>query len=103
MAKLRSSFLAAGEPAMPTRSVTAFALTAAFAGAAAAQAASASPDVVLAAARAFAKDGLELGSKASFLKHSAPDAIILAPDPTSAQAFYGARPDAKPPKGAKLE
>lgn len=66
---------------------------------ASAAAAAASPDEVIAAERAFANDGLELGIKASFLKHSAPDAIILAPEPTNAQAFYGGRPE----RGARLQ
>jgi ketosteroid isomerase-like protein len=58
----------------------------------------ATPAEVVAAERAFARDGLELGIKASFLKHSAPEAIILAPDPTNAQAFYRRRPDSKGPR-----
>jgi ketosteroid isomerase-like protein len=78
----------------------ALALIASALAAAAAQAAPASPAEVIAAERAFARDGLELGVKAAFLKHSAPEAIILAPDPTNAQAFYGGRPDGK---GVKLE
>lgn len=69
-------------------------------GLAAAPAHAASPAEVIAAERAFAADGLELGIKAAFLKHSAPEAIILAPDPTNAQAFYGKRPDGK---GVKLQ
>jgi ketosteroid isomerase-like protein len=57
----------------------------------------ADPAPVIAAERAFAADGLALGIKQSFLKHSAPEAILLAPDPVKAHALYGARPDAKTP------
>lgn len=47
------------------------------------------PAPVVAAERAFAADGLELGIQASFLKHSAPDGIVLAPGPVLAHAVYG--------------
>lgn len=55
----------------------------------------AEPDssAVVAAERAFAADGLAMGIKASFLKHSAPEAIVFAPGPVNAQALYAARPD----------
>lgn len=56
------------------------------------------PAPVVAAERAFAADGLELGVQASFLKHSAPDGIVFAPEPVLAHAIYG-----EPrPKGAPL-
>ncbi|RAK67301.1 DUF4440 domain-containing protein [Phenylobacterium kunshanense] len=56
------------------------------------------PAPVVAAERAFAADGLELGVQASFLKHSAPDGIVFAPEPVLAHAVYG-----EPrPKGAPL-
>ena len=55
------------------------------------------PAPVVAAERAFAADGLALGIKGSFLKHSAPDAVVLAPDPIKAHDLYGARPDQKGP------
>jgi hypothetical protein len=55
------------------------------------------PAPVVAAERAFAADGLKLGIKQSFLKHSTPDAIVLAPDPVKAHDLYGSRPDAKQP------
>ena len=51
------------------------------------------PAPVVAAERAFAADGLAMGIKGSFLKHSAEDAIILRPDPMNAHAVYGARKD----------
>lgn len=51
------------------------------------------PTPVVAAERAFAADGLKLGVKASFLKHSAADAIVLRPDPVSAHGFYEKAPD----------
>ncbi|HET6970344.1 MAG TPA: DUF4440 domain-containing protein, partial [Phenylobacterium sp.] len=54
------------------------------------------PAAVVAAERAFASDGLELGVQASFLKHSAPEAIVLAPEPTLAHALY-AQPKPKGP------
>ncbi|WP_296597582.1 nuclear transport factor 2 family protein [Phenylobacterium sp.] len=47
------------------------------------------PAPVVAAERAFAADGLALGVQASFLKHSAPDGIIFAPEPILAKALYG--------------
>lgn len=57
--------------------------------AAPALAAPADPAAVVAAERAFAADGLELGIQASFLKHSAPDGIVLAPEPILAKAAFG--------------
>lgn len=55
------------------------------------------PAPVVAAERAFAADGLELGVQASFLKHSADEAIVLAPEPVLAHAVYGKpRPKGKP-------
>ena len=56
------------------------------------------PAPVVAAERAFAADGLALGVQASFLKHSAPEAILLAPEPVLAQAVFAA----PRPKGAPL-
>lgn len=47
------------------------------------------PSPVVAAERAFAADGLALGVQASFLKHSAPEGIILAPEPILAKAAFG--------------
>ena len=55
------------------------------------------PAPVIAAERAFAADGLELGIKGAFLKHMAPEAIIFAPGPVSAREFYDKRPDRKGP------
>lgn len=51
------------------------------------------PAPVVAAERAFAADGLKLGVKASFLKHSAPDAIVFRPEVVKAQDFYRDQPD----------
>lgn len=56
------------------------------------------PAPVVAAERAFAADGLELGVQASFLKHAAPDGIVFAPEPILARAAFG-QPR---PKGAPL-
>lgn len=56
------------------------------------------PASVVAAERAFAADGLQLGGQASFLKHSAPEAILLAPEPVLAKALFS-QPR---PKGAPL-
>lgn len=53
----------------------------------------ADPAPVVAAERAFAADGLALGIKQSFLKHSSSEAILFAPDPVKAHDLYGARPD----------
>ncbi|HEX8232474.1 MAG TPA: DUF4440 domain-containing protein [Caulobacteraceae bacterium] len=55
---------------------------------------------VVAAERAFARDGLAMGVKRSFLKWSAPDAIVFDPDPVKAHAVYGAAPDSDPTKPA---
>jgi ketosteroid isomerase-like protein len=52
-----------------------------------------SPDEVVAAERAFAADEAPLGFKQSFLKHSADDAIVLAPDPVNAHQSLRAQPD----------
>lgn len=57
-------------------------------------------DDVVAAERAFAAYCYEHGIKASFLKFSAEDAIVLAPGPANARATYSARPD--PPANADL-
>ncbi len=54
------------------------------------------PDEVVAAERAFAKDGYDLGFKASFLKHSAADAIVLQPGPVNAHESLNAAPDLAP-------
>jgi hypothetical protein len=48
------------------------------------------PAPVVAAERAFAADGLALGVRDSFLKHSAPTGIVLAPEPTLAKAAFEA-------------
>lgn len=53
----------------------------------------ADPAPVVAAERAFAADGARNGVRASFLRWSAPDAIVFAPEPVNAQAFYATRPD----------
>lgn len=53
----------------------------------------ADPGEVVAAERAFAADGLALGIKPSFLKWSAPEAVLFAPDPVKAHDLYGSRPD----------
>lgn len=57
--------------------------------AAPAVAAEPTPAPVVAAERAFAADGLELGVQASFLKHSAPTGIVFAPEPILAHAAFG--------------
>ena len=51
------------------------------------------PSAVVAAERAFAADGLALGIKQSFLKHSTTDAILFAPDPAKAHDLYADRPE----------
>ena len=56
------------------------------------------PAPVVAAERAFAADGLALGVQASFLKHSAPEGIVLQPDPMLAKAVF----QAPQPKGPPL-
>jgi ketosteroid isomerase-like protein len=55
------------------------------------------PAPVVAAERAFAADGLELGVQASFFKHSAPEGIVFGPEPILAKAAFGEpRPKGKP-------
>lgn len=54
------------------------------------------PEPVVAAERAFAADGFETGIKASFLKHSAPDAIVIQPLPVNAHESLKGAPDARP-------
>jgi ketosteroid isomerase-like protein len=54
------------------------------------------PAPVVAAERAFAADGLELGVQASFLKHSAPEGIVFGPEPVLAKAAFG-QPQPKGP------
>jgi ketosteroid isomerase-like protein len=53
-------------------------------------------DPVVAAERAFAADGLALGFKASFLKHSAGDAIVIQGDPVNAHENLAKVPDPVP-------
>lgn len=53
----------------------------------------ADPAPVIAAERAFAADGAKNGVRASFLRWSAPEAIVFAPEPVNAQSFYAARPE----------
>ena len=74
------------------------ALAAGLAAGATAAAAPADPAPVIAAERAFAARAGEVGVARSFLGFMADDAIVFAPDPTSARAVYGARPPAKTPK-----
>jgi ketosteroid isomerase-like protein len=69
------------------------ALIAALAATVATPAFAADPAPVIAAERAFAADGLTLGFKTSFLKHSAPDAIVMQPGPVNAHASLKAAPD----------
>jgi ketosteroid isomerase-like protein len=74
------------------------ALAAALLLASSAAAAPVDPAPVVAAERAFAADGLALGVRDSFLKHSAPTSIVLAPEPTLAKAAF----EAPAPKGPPL-
>lgn len=60
-------------------------------------AAATDPSPVVAAERAFAADGLALGVKGSFLKHSTPEAIVFDPGPVKAHEILAKRPDAKGP------
>lgn len=55
------------------------------------------PSAVVAAERSFAADGLALGIRQSFLKHSTSDAIIFGSEPVNAQKTYAARPEAPHP------
>lgn len=56
------------------------------------------PAPVVAAERAFAADGLALGVRDSFLKHSAPEGIVFAPEPILAKAaFQAPQPPGSPP------
>jgi ketosteroid isomerase-like protein len=53
----------------------------------------ADPAPVVAAERAFAADAAKDGIRASFLKWSAPDAVVFAPAPANARAVYAALPE----------
>ncbi len=53
------------------------------------------PDPVVAAERAFAADGLALGVRDSFLKHSAPEAIVFQPDLVRVHDAFPMLPDDK--------
>lgn len=55
------------------------------------------PAPVVAAERAFAADGLAMGVRDSFLKHSAPDGIVIAPEPILAKAAFAAPQPKGPP------
>lgn len=55
----------------------------------------ADPAPVVAAERAFAADGAAMGIKPSFLKHMAPDAIVMNPQPQLARAVYEAAPESQ--------
>ena len=58
--------------------------------AASAHATAPDPAPVVAAERAFAADGLKMGVKPSFLKHSRPDAIMISDQPrTVTQVWCG--------------
>lgn len=59
------------------------------------------PAEIVAAERAFAEDGFTLGIKASFLRHSAGDAVILRPGPVNAHQSLRAAPDKTPEEAAK--
>ena len=58
----------------------------------------ADPAPVLAAERAFAARAAVVGMSPSFLEYMTDDAVIFAPDPILARAFYGAVPVGKAPK-----
>lgn len=66
--------------------------------AAAPAAAEIDPAPVVAAERAFAADGLAMGIRDSFLKHSAPTGIVFAPEPILAKAAF----EKPAPKGPPL-
>ena len=82
---------------MPVRPLAVAALVVSLGAAGAAQAA-ANPKDLAKAERAFAADGRAMGIKQSFLKHMADDAIVFAPDPVNAKAFYGAKTGENEPK-----
>lgn len=56
------------------------------------------PAPVVAAERAFAADGLELGVQGSFYKHAAPTGIVFSPEPQLAKAVF----EKPQPKGPPL-
>ena len=63
---------------------------------AASPALAADPAPVVAAERAFAADGLALGVRDAFLKHSAPEAIVFQPDVQKVHELF---PKQDPDKG----
>lgn len=60
--------------------------------------AGADPAPVIAAERAFSARAAEVGVAPSFLQFMSDDAILFAPQPVNAKAFYSARPPGKSPK-----
>ncbi len=58
--------------------------------------ASPTPEAIVAAERAFAQDGYDLGFKVSFLKWSADDAIVFQPGPVNAHETISQAPDLDP-------
>lgn len=54
------------------------------------------PEPIVAAERAFAQDGNDLGFKVSFLKWSADDAIVFQPGPVNAHETISKAPDLDP-------
>jgi ketosteroid isomerase-like protein len=58
----------------------------------------ADPAPVIAAERAFAARAAVVGIAPSFMEYMTDEAIVFAPDPVKARAFYSARPAGKAPR-----
>jgi ketosteroid isomerase-like protein len=60
-------------------------------------------DSLAAAERAFARDGLDLGVRASFVKHFAPDGLAFEPAPVRVRDVWPTRPPPADPRATRLE
>jgi len=56
-----------------------------------------------AAERAFARDGLDLGVRAAFVAHFAPDGLVFEPAPVRVREIWPARPAPVDPRAVRLE
>ena len=56
-----------------------------------------------AAERAFARDGLDLGVRAAFIAHFAPDGLVFEPTPVRVREAWPARPAPADPRAMRLE
>jgi ketosteroid isomerase-like protein len=62
-----------------------------------------SRDDLASAERAFARDGLERGIRASFIEHFAPDGLVFEPEPVRVRETWPTRPAPANPLALRLE